>query len=145
MINEAQVATLDGLVPQDAAELAKRLDTLDAEIMRGAIAERFFPKLKLQQVLVEATALHSFFAGRYWKWKAIHDNQEVEAYITLKNAASMNSEKFVSASAEREAAYAVREVNYVVGFYQGNLVRCQEYINTCKKLLETIEKEEQAQ
>ena len=145
MINAEQIATFEALIPQDAANLAKRIDELDGEVMRGAIAERFFPKLRLQQLLVEVTALHSFFAGRYWKWKAIHDNQEVESYITLKNAANMGGEKFVSASAEREAAYAVRPLNYVVGFYQGNLVRCQEYINSLKKLLETLEQEEQAQ
>lgn len=144
-MSEAQVSALEGLIPTDAADLAKRLDEIDTEIMRGAIAERFFPKLRLQQLLVETTALHSFFAGRYWKWKAIHDNQEVESYVALKSAAGVSGEKFVSASAEREAAYAVRQLNYIVSIYQGNLVRCQEYINTCKKLLETIEKEEQAQ
>jgi len=141
--NSAALEAAESLIPTDAVESSRRVDALDAEIMRGALAERFFPKLRLQQLLLEVTALYSFFSNRYWKFKALKDNQEVETYVGLKKNTLATGEKFVSASGEREAAYSVRELNYLVGFYQGNFTRCQEYINSTKKLLETLEKDEQ--
>ncbi len=131
------------LVPEDAKEVIARLETIDTELMRGAISERFVPKLRLQQLLLETTALHSFFANRYFKWKAILDNREVEAYIELKRNILAGGNKFVSAPAEREAAYEVRPVRYLVGVYEGNLKRCEQYVNSMKKLLETFESEKQ--
>jgi len=129
------------LIPQDAREVILRLETIDAEIMKGAISERFVPKLRLQQLLLETTALHSFFASRFHKWKAILDNREVEAYIELKRNVLASGSKFVSAPAEREAAYETRPVRYLVGVYEGNLERCVQYVNSLKKLLETMQQE----
>ena len=129
------------LIPQEVAEVILRLETIDSEIMKGAVSERFVPKLRLQQLLLETTALHSFFASRYHKWKAILDNREVEAYIELKRSILASGNKFVSAPAEREAAYEARPVRYLVGVYEGNLKRCEQYVNTCKKLLETLDEE----
>ncbi len=131
------------LVPEDVREVMTRLEAIDAEIMKGAVSERFVPKLRLQQLLLETTALHSFFASRYHKWKAILDNREVEAYIELKRNILASGSKFVSAPAEREAAYETRPVRYLVGIYEGNLERCAQYVNTTKKLLETLETERQ--
>ncbi len=131
------------LVPEDVAGLVTRLDEIDLEVMRGAIAERFFPFLRVQQLLAETTALHSYFASRFLKWKAIKDNREVEAYMTIKTNTLAQQLKFVSAPAERAAANEVRAVNYLVAVYEGNLKRCEQYVNTCKKLLETMENEKQ--
>ncbi len=129
------------LVSTDVAEVMSRLDAIDVEIMRGAIAERFFPFLRVQQLLAETTALHSFFASRFLKWKAIKDNREVEAYMGIKERTIGQGLKFVSAPAERAAANEVRAVNYLVAVYEGNLKRCEQYVNTMKKLLETMEQE----
>ena len=129
------------LVPTDVVEVIVRLDTIDAEIMKGAISERFFPLLRVQQLLAETTALHSFFASRFLKWKAIKDNREVEAYMTIKTNTLRDGQKFVSAPAERAAANEVRAVNYLVAVYEGNLKRCEQYVNTCKKLLDTMQTE----
>lgn len=129
------------LVPADVAEVISRLDVIDAEIMKGAIAERFFPLLRVQQLLAETTALHSFFASRYLKWKAIKDNREVEAYMGIKTNTLSQGLKFVSAPAERAAANEVRSVNYIAAVLEGNLSRCEQYVNTMKKLLETMQTE----
>ena len=129
------------LVPEDVREVILRLDVIDAEIMKGAIAERFFPFLRVQQLLAETTALHSYFASRYLKWKAIKDNREVEEYMSIKTRTISTGAKFVSAPAERAAANEVRAVNYLVAIYEGNLKRCEQYVNTCKKLLETMTNE----
>jgi len=129
------------LVPEDVAVVILRLDVIDAEIMKGAIAERFFPQLRIQQLLAETTALHSYFASRYLKWKAIKDNREVEAYMGIKERTISTGAKFVSAPAERAAANEVRAVNYLVAIYEGNLRRCEQYVNTTKKLLETMTQE----
>lgn len=129
------------LVPADVAEVISRLDVIDAEIMKGAIAERFFPLLRVQQLLAETTALHSFFASRYLKWKAIKDNREVEAYMGIKENTLSQGLKFVSAPAERAAANEVRSVNYIAAVLEGNLRRCEQYVNTMKKLLETMQTE----
>lgn len=131
------------LVPEDVATIILRLDIIDAEIMRGAIAERFFPQLRVQQLLAETTALHSYFASRYLKWKAIKENREVEEYIKIKERTVSTGAKFVSAPAERAAANEVRAVNYLVAIYEGNLRRCEQYVNTMKKLLETMTQEQQ--
>ncbi len=131
------------LVPENVRPVVSRLDEIDAEIMKGAIAERFFPFLRVQQLLAETTALHSFFASRFLKWKAIKDNREVEAYMGIKERTIAGGSKFVSAPAERAAANDVRPVNYLVAIYEGNLKRCEQYVNTMKKLLETMEQEKQ--
>lgn len=126
------------LVPEDVSEAISRLDIIDAELMNGAIAERFVPKQRLQQLLPEATALYSFFVSRHMKWKAILDNREVEAYMESKRATERGGSKFVSAAAEREAANAVKAVRYLVGVYEGNVKRTEQYVNTAKKLLESM-------
>lgn len=129
------------LVRPDVTEIVSRLEAIDAEIMKGAIAERFFPKMRVQQLLAETTALHSFFAGRYYKWKAILDNREVEAYMKIKTDTLGQGLKFVSAPAERAAANDVRAVRYLVAIYEGNLKRTEQYVNSMKKLLETMQTE----
>jgi len=130
-------------IPTDADALSKNLDKIDQEVMTGAISDRFLPKERLQQLLLQATALFSFFSNRYWTWKAILDNQELNRYMELKNAAAMIGEKFVSAPAERDASHSVAELRYVVSFYQGQLARCEQYIHTLKKLLDTLEADRQ--
>jgi hypothetical protein len=128
----------EALIPAEASKLAQRLSDIDKETMVGALADRFFPRVKLQQLLAETTALHSYFASQFYKWKSILDNQEAESYLTAKSTTLASGEKFVSASAEREASYAVRSLTSLVNFYQGQLARTVEYINSVKKLLDTL-------
>ena len=129
-------------IPSDDLEAAARLDALDVELIRGALAERYAPKSRLKQILEVATAHCSYFTARYHRWKAILDNQEAEAYVQLRARAEAEGQKFISASGEREAAHEVRELRYLVHFYEGNVSRCEQYINTCKRLLEIFELEE---
>lgn len=123
------------LVPKDVAEATIRLDVIDAEIMTGAISERFIPKLRMEQLLQEVTALGSFFTGRYYKWKAILDNRETEGYIRIKKEVELGGGKFVSAAADRQAASEVRTVRYFVGICEGGMKRAEHYENTLKKML----------
>jgi len=142
-MNDADlIAQYDANIPSDDRGAAARLDALDAELIRGALAERYAPRARLKQILEVATAHCSYFTARYHRWKAILDNQEAEAYVQLRARAEARSEKFISASGEREAAHQVRELRYLVHFYEGSVDRCEQYINTCKRLLEIFELEE---
>jgi len=126
------------LVPKGDRDVAQRLDELDSQIMGDAINAKMYPKAELNVRLMEVTALYSFFSSRYYRWKAICDNREVEEYIRLKRESVAAGVKFVSAPTEREAEKAVTEVNYLVSFYEGNLKRCEQYVNTLKRLLEAV-------
>lgn len=131
------------LVPSDVAKAETRLDEIDSKIMREAIAEKFAPKLEVQRLLQETTALYGFFVSKFLKWKAILENREVEAYITIKDNTIHQGLKFVSAPAERMAANEVRAVRYLVGLYEGNVKRCEQHVNSMKKLLDMMQAEAQ--
>ncbi len=136
------IAQYDANIPPADRETAARLDALDTELMRGALEERYAPKARLKQILEVTTAYCSYFTARYHKWKAILDNREAEAYVQRRAQTEARGEKFVSAAAEREAAYEVRELRYLVHFYEANVERCEQYINTCKRLLEIFQLED---
>jgi len=142
MVDATLLEKYDTNIADAAREVSAKIDVLDKELMMGALEHRFAGKQRLREILQESTAYFSFFSHLCQRWGAILDNQEVEAYMTIKSRTGSSGEKFVSAAAEREAASQVTELRYVFGYYKGELARCQEYINTCKRLLETIETEE---
>lgn len=129
------------LIDKDVADAISRMDGIDLRIMREAIAEKFAPKMEVEKLLRETTAMYGFFVTKFRKWKAIQENREVEAYIRIKENTVSQGLKFVSAPAERAAAHEVRPVNYLVGVFEGNTERCAQYINTSKKLLESYQQE----
>jgi hypothetical protein len=142
MVDATLLEKYDTNIADAAREVSAKIDALDKELMLGALEHRFAGKQRLREILQEATAYFSFFSHLCQRWEAILDNQEAEAYMAVKARMGAGGEKFVSAAAEREAAAQVTELRYAVGYYRGELARCQEYINTCKRLLETIEQEE---
>ena len=143
MVDIALLERYDTNIPDTVREVSARIDALDAELMRGAMEQRFAARKRLSEMLQEATACFSFFSHLYKRWDAILENQEAEAYMAVKaRTAGGLGEKFVSAAAEREAAASVKDIRYVVSYYEGEVSRCQEYINSTKKLLELVEAEE---
>ena len=123
----------DSLIPVDDKEQEKRLDEIDAKLMRGALAERFMVKEEIQKVLAEATALFGYFSSKYSKWSTIEENLENTKYLDVKKF--WTDGKFVSAVAEREGKAAANSARVLASFFESCRERALEVINTCKKLL----------
>lgn len=132
------------LIPEDSREIELKLNDLDHEIMTNVVGERMFPKIRVEQVLMLATSYYSFFTSRFSKWSAILENREVEEYVKLKAQTLALGDKFVSASAEREASNSVKSVRYLMEYYRGNQLRAEQYVNTLKKIFDGLCGEEAA-
>ena len=130
----------DALFPSEVREALVRLNEIDKSIMTGAISEKFFPETELNKMLMEITALHSFFCNKFYKWDAILDNQHADIFMDIKDRAE-DPKKFTVAAANKEADRDTREVRYLAKVYEGSVKRCEEYINTLKKLLGKEERE----
>lgn len=144
MVDATLLEKYDTNIADAAREVSAKIDALDKELMMGALEHRFAGKQRLREILQESTAYFSFFSHLCQRWEAILDNQEAEAYMTIKSRTGSSGEKFVSAAAEREAASQVTELRYAAAYYRGEVSRCQEYINSAKKLLESIDAEEKS-
>lgn len=134
----------DTNIPDTAREVSARIDALDAELMQGALEQRLDGKQRLGDMLKVMTACLSFFNHVYKRWEAILKNEVSAAYMTVKARVESSGEKFVSAAADRESDYAVREIRYVASYYEGEVSRAQEHVNTLKKLLDAIDAEEKS-
>ena len=141
MVDATLLERYDTNIPDNVKQTSARIDALDSELMAGALEQRFATEKRLEEMLLEVTAYFSFFSHLYKRWEAIQDNQEAETYMQVKARSEATSEKFVSAAADREASAAVKEIRYVVNYYEGEVARCEQYMNSVKRILDKERRE----
>lgn len=132
---EIDLQQYENLVPKDVQEKAKRLDEVDALLMRSVLERRFLPEEELKYLLTEITALYSSFTKLHYSFYGITQSEETAFYKQKKDESQARGEKFVSAPVEREAAFHVRTVEYLSTYYEGQMYRAESIMNTAKRLM----------
>jgi hypothetical protein len=91
--------------------------------------------------LDKLSGCYTYLAPVYKKLDAIKKNGEVIKYVELKNECEATETKFVSAAAERESTYEVKDIRLVRNIIEGYLLATENNINTTKKHIDGYYKE----
>lgn len=121
---------------------AARLESLRTKIKGTA----FVLLQEFTQLLAEFTADFGYLSPLHQKFRAARENNELQTYMQLKNDAAVAGDKFVSAPAEREARYSVRELVEAEKVLEGYTAAVEQAILTSKKIIEVqmLERQQEA-
>ena len=131
-MNENKITRLEKLV-QDSKPIFDKVNKIGAELREGVSRDLSY----YEKTLDVLSGCYTYIYPIYKKLEAQKKNTEVAHYVLLKNNAEEKEEKFVSASADREASYFVKELRLARNIFEGYAVAAEVNINTCKKHLST--------
>ncbi len=87
------------------------------------------------------TGIYGTLNTMYKELKAMKKNEEVKYYYELKIAAAANQEKFISASAEKEADYYVAPLRIAKDIFESYVETITMAINTCRSRIYEFQKD----
>ena len=125
------------LLTEQDTEVFTQVSTIAQGFRDVAMQKSNFRTLDwLTEKLSILTGAFMYLTTRYNQVKSARDNNELSKYIQLKQDAVAAGDKFVSASAERESAHEVRDLNEAEKVLESYKDASDQGILTAKKLIE---------
>lgn len=114
---------------READPIFTRVDNIAKEFLDGKTKETTY----YYNTLEVLSGCYTHLVVGWKQLEAQKQNAEVRQYMVIKQECTTSGEKFVSASAEREASASVRQLRQVRNIFEGYVLACAESIRTCKK------------
>lgn len=126
------------LMMKQAEDVFKQIDKIGDELRKEKMTkDEEFYSTRLDVL----TGCYTYITPRYYRLKAEHTNEKMTKYMSLKVEAEKNEEKFVNASAEKEADASVKTRRVVRNIFEGYMKAAENSINTCKLQIKRIKGE----